>query len=111
MGACEHLRRTRAWKAAGGEPSALLDALPAVAHADAWAGSWARPPAQQGLTVLGTCKNGRCGGRALLALLARLLLVAVAAAVAAARGWACRGLRTQRSVPLVLFVMLTMRCR
>ena len=40
--------------AAGEEPSALLDALPAAARADAWAGSWARPPAQQGITVLGT---------------------------------------------------------
>ena len=49
-----HLGKTRAWNAAGEEPSALLDALPAAARADAWAGSWARPPAQQGITVLGT---------------------------------------------------------
>ena len=49
-----HLRMTRAWNAAGEEPSALLDALPAAARADAWAGRWARPPAQQGITVLGT---------------------------------------------------------
>ena len=49
-----NLGKTRAWNAAGEEPSALLDALPAAARADAWAGSWARPPAQQGITVLGT---------------------------------------------------------
>ena len=49
-----HLGKTQAWNAAGEEPSALLDALPAAARADAWAGSWARPPAQQGITVLGT---------------------------------------------------------
>ena len=49
-----HLSKTRAWNAAGEEPSALLDALPAAARAGAWAGSWARPPAQQGITVLGT---------------------------------------------------------
>ena len=49
-----HLGKTRAWNAAGEETSALLDALPAAPRADAWAGSWARPPAQQGITVLGT---------------------------------------------------------
>ena len=55
-----HLDKTRAWNAAGEEPSALLDALPAAARADAWAGSWARPPAQQGITVLGTHAAGAC---------------------------------------------------
>lgn len=49
-----HLGKTRAWNAAGEEPTALLDALPPDARPTAWAGNWAQPPDAQGLVVLGT---------------------------------------------------------
>ena len=49
-----HLGKTRAWNAAGEEPRTLLLRLPSEARPLTWAGNWARPPAEQGITVLGT---------------------------------------------------------
>ena len=49
-----HLGKTRAWNAAGEEPRTLLLRLPPDARHDTWAGNWSLPPAEQGITVLGT---------------------------------------------------------
>ena len=49
-----HLGKTRAWNEAGEEPSSLLATLPAASRSVAWAGSWALPTQEQGVTVLGT---------------------------------------------------------
>ena len=63
---CVHLGKTRAWNAAGEEPSTLLDRLPAAARADASVGSWTRPPETQGITVLGTpLGHAECVARSL----------------------------------------------
>ena len=45
-----HLGKTRAWNAAGEEPRTLLLRLPSEARPLTWAGNWARPPAEQGIT-------------------------------------------------------------
>ena len=55
-----HLGKTRAWNAAGEEPAGLLAALPQKKDdPPCWTGSWALPPQQRGLLVLGSPLGSR----------------------------------------------------
>ena len=50
-----HLGKTQAWNAAGEEPPGLVAALPRLdGDPPSWTGSWALPPEEQGLIVLGS---------------------------------------------------------